>query len=392
MEKPYFRFLESYILEDLKERMVFIGGPRQVGKTTLSRDIIGQHHFNSHHYYNWDSNQDRQIILKEKWDDAELIIFDEIHKYRLWKNHVKGIYDKLKHEKKFILTGSSRLDVFRKGGDSLLGRYRHYRLHPFSVSELHRHHPKIEPFKPLHFSQKAVTEHVENLLQYGGFPEPLFKKSQRELRRWHHERISLLFKEDIRDLSNIVDINSVQLLVDMLPARVASLFSVNSVCENLEVSHKAVKHWLVLLESLYYAYRIYPFQSTKIRALKKEPKLYLWDWSEVTDTGARFENMIAGHLLKMVHFLVDYEGYNAELYYLRDKDKREVDFLVTIDQKPWFCIEAKVSDGAIPTSLKYFKEKLNIPFNYVVTLNGDEDYTKDGVRVLPASLFLTGMP
>ncbi len=391
MNTKRFRGLTGYLLKDLAEKMVFIGGPRQVGKTTLSRDIIGKEHFNSYGYYNWDSKPDRAAILKEKWGEAGLLIFDEIHKYKRWKTHIKGIYDKFKDERKIILTGSSRLDVFRRGGDSLQGRYHYYRLHPFSCSEINEHIPVIQPFKALSFSRKSDEKMVNDLMKFGGFPEPFLKKSAQALRRWHKEKKDRLVREDIRDLSAISDIGSLQLLVDLLPERVGSPLSLNAIREDLEVSFKAVKSWMDVLESLYYCYRIYPFQHNKVRALKKEPKLYLWDWSEVPDADARFENLIAGHLLKTVHFLNDYEGYNAQLHYLRDKEKREVDFLVTVDRKPWFSVEVKRSDTEIPTPMRYFKEKLNIPFSYLVTLNSKEEYTEDGIKVLPAAKFLTGL-
>lgn len=390
MKKGNFRYLVQAILEDLDHKMVLLSGPRQVGKTTLSKEIIGGK-FSTYQYYNWDSLQDRKAILEEKWGPEPLLVLDEVHKYRSWKNHIKGIYDKLNQEKKIIVTGSAKLNIFRKGGDSLLGRYHAFRLHPFSVSELTQHTPALSPFTPLSFSQKNQSEAVHTLLSYGGFPEPLFSKNERTQRRWLKTRKELLLREDLRDLSRVEDLRQVQLLMDLLPQRVASLLSINSIREDLEVSHKAITSWLELLEALYYSYRIYPFQTKRVRALKKEPKLYLWDWSEVENPGAKFENMVAGHLLKTVHFLEDYEGYSAELFFLRDQEKREVDFLVTVDKKPWFSVEVKLSDPKIPPPLTYFKNKLDIPFNYVVTLEETKEYTQNGVTVLPASQFLTGL-
>ncbi|NQY74635.1 MAG: ATP-binding protein, partial [Candidatus Margulisbacteria bacterium] len=330
------RYLEEPIREDLRGKMVMIGGPRQVGKTTLSRDIIAGKGFSSFRYYTWDSKEDRKAILDEALSDSDIIILDEIHKYEKWKPLVKGIYDKKLKNQQIIVTGSARLNVYRRGGDSLQGRYHYYRLHPFSAMELENRSPHIEPMKPLSFSGEIPQKQLDSLLTYGGFPEPILNQSPKQLRRWHNDRIERMVKEDIRDISSINDIGNIQLLVDMLPSKVASLLSINTIREDLEVSHRSISHWIATLEELYYAYRIYPYQNNRIRALKKEPKLFLWDWSEVVDPGARFENMVAGHLLKTVHYLRDTEGFKTELFYLRDKEKREVDFLVTVDNTPWF--------------------------------------------------------
>ncbi|MGA8163519.1 MAG: ATP-binding protein [Waddliaceae bacterium] len=383
------RYLTPFVIEDLEEKMVFISGPRQVGKTTLSRELVAVH-IDHCVYYNWDYKEDRKQILGSKWpSDAKLIILDEIHKYRRWKTLIKGNYDKWKKEYKFLVTGSGNLNTYRKGGDSLQGRYHHFRLHPFTVAEYASivvEAPK--PFLELTISHSCSEDDFNALFHFGGFPEPLIKHDARHLRRWHREKIERLFREDIRDIEAIRDLGTMQVLADLLPEKVGSPLSINSIREDLEVSHKAVSHWMAVLESFYYHFRIYPFASRKIRSLKKEPKLFLWDWSEIKDEGARFENMIASHLLKFVHFLHDYSGYKAELYYLRDRDKREVDFLVTIDGKPWFACEAKLSDSAISSHLNYFNEKLAIPFCYQIYKEGREDYRKGNIRVLSAAGFL----
>jgi len=200
-----------------------------------------------------------------------------------------------------------------------------------------------------------------------------------------------MFREDIRDLEAIRDIGNMKLMSDMLPTKVGASLSLNSIREDLEVSHRAVTHWMDVLESFYYHFRIYPYTSKKIRSLKKEPKLYLWDWSEVMDDGRRFENLIASHLLKFVHFLAEYEGYRAELSYLRDVDKREVDFLVTIDGKPWFAVEAKLADAALSPSLGYFRDRLSIPYVYQVVKKENIDLLEKGGRILSAAKFLAAL-
>jgi uncharacterized protein len=229
------------------------------------------------------------------------------------------------------------------------------------------------------------------LFTYGGFPEPLFKQSSRSLRRWHNEKLERLFREDVQDLSNVRDISSMKLLSDLLVDRVGSLLSTNALREDLEISHRAASNWIHILESLYYHFRIYPFTQKKIRSLKKEPKLYLWDWSEIGNEAARFENLVASHLLKLVHFLSDWEGYKADLFFLRDVTKKEIDFLVTIDKKPWFSVEVKLSDTHPSQEHYYFKRKLNIPFNYHVVKTSRVDKQIGQVRVISADKFLSGL-
>lgn len=386
------RYLEKYILEDLKEKMVFVAGPRQVGKTTLALQIGERFFSNRYLCFNWDNRQDRKTILDGTFRaDKELLIFDEIHKYKNWKNYLKGIHDKYKDRFKILVTGSARLDIYRKGGDSLLGRYYCFRLHPLSLSEVLAKATKPSVFKELDFSSfnSESRRQFDILFNFGGFPEMFIKESPKALRRWHNERTDRVIREDIRDIENVRDISALQILVELLPDKVGTLLSLNSLREDLAVTHKTISLWVEILERFYYHFRIYPFKSKRIRALKKEPKLYLWDWSEVKDESIRFENMIASHLLKFCYFLFDTEGYRANLYYLRDVEKREVDFLVTIEDKPWFCVEAKSSFRDIPASLRYFKEKLNIPFVYEIVKEENIDYIKDNIRIISASKFLT---
>ena len=212
-----------------------------------------------------------------------------------------------------------------------------------------------------------------------------------ELRRWHNERIDRLIREDIRDLERVRDLSGIETLVGILPAKVGSLFSVNSVKEDLEINHKTADHWMKILERIYYTYRILPFASSKIKSLKKQPKVYLWDWSEVQNGGARLENMVASHLLKFVHFLYDAWGYKAELYFLRDIDGRETDFMVTLDRKPWFAVEVKLSDEPVSKNLMYFTERLSIPFSYQISLDTQKDIFVSGVRKMSVEKFLSGL-
>lgn len=369
------RYLYKNIKEDLKRKMVFIGGPRQVGKTTLSKEYIQTRS----QYYSWDDLDDRSKIKSHRLPThAKTIILDEIHKYARWRMLVKGLYDKFGDQLSILVTGSARLDHFRKGGDSLVGRYHYYRLHPLSLPELK--------------SQKIGGD-INRLLMVGGFPEPYQEADEAFYRRWSKERLSRVVYQDLRDLDTVKDLSKVELLVDALPSRVGSLLSIKSLQEDLEVSPNTIARWIEVLEAVYYCYRITPFGPPKIRAVKKMNKLYLWDWAEIKDPGARFENFVASHLLKYCHYLEDTQGFRMELRYLRDIDGREVDFVVLQDKKPLFAVECKTGEKKLSPHIEYYQQRTPIPEFYQVHL-GKSDYgiAKSG-RVLPFETFcqLKGM-
>jgi uncharacterized protein len=343
-------------------------------------------------YFSWDNRQDRRIVLESRWPPPPaLLVLDEFHKYRFWKRWLKGEYDVHRDEYSFLVTGSARMDVYRKGGDSLQGRYHHLRLHPFSMAELTGSPPRSSPLAPIEIASAADDDAFARLLERSGFPEPLFAGSARAHRRWQKERVDRFFREDVRDLEAIRDMSSMELLASLLPARVGSTLSLNSLREDLEVSHRAVTHWMDVLERLYFVFRIRPHSTQAVRGLKKEAKCYLWDWSLVEEPGARFENMVAAHLLKLCHWLEDVEGFDVGLSYLRDVVKREVDFLVTLKGKPWFAVEAKLSSTEISPHLRYFGDRLRIPYLYQAVAHSARDFQKDGVRVVPAAQFLAGV-
>jgi predicted AAA+ superfamily ATPase len=249
------------------------------------------------------------------------------------------------------------------------------------------------PFRELTFAQDNAKRRrlFEDLFKFGGFPEVFLKKSEKALRLWHNERVDLVVKEDIRDIESIRDLSALQILIELLESRAGTLFSLNSLREDLNVTHKTTALWIDILEKFYYHFRIYPYQTTAVKATRKEPKLYLWDWSEVQDEDARLENIVASHLLKFCQFLYDAEGYKTRLYFLRDKEQREVDFLVTAENKPWFCVEVKRTFKNIPASLRYFGDKLKIPFVYEIVNQDDIDVIKDGIRVMSITRFLTAL-
>jgi hypothetical protein len=387
------RYLEPAIESDLMQKMVFMAGPRQVGKTTLAKSILAG--WPAGLYLNWDNRDHRLELQKPRWPaEPALIVLDEIHKWRGWKRWIKGEYDEHGDRLNFLVTGSARMDVYRRGGDSLQGRYHHYRLHPFTLGEMEggpKKPRKIKPGEKLRLGRAGSNDSLEALLRFGGFPEPILAQNPRNHRRWLKERFDRFVREDVRDLEAVRDLSQIQILADLLPERVASPLSLNSLREDLEVSHRAVTHWMEILERLYFAFRISPFTSRKVRSLKQMSKAYLWDWSAITNEGARFENLVALHLLKLCHYLEDAEGHRVALHYLRDRAGHEVDFLVTADRKPWFAVEAKLRADRVDPSLKYFRDRLKIPWTYQVTLEGERDRLDAAIRCLPAAKFLAGL-
>ena len=376
------RYLKESIAADLGNRMVFIGGPRQVGKTTLALSMLdGDQDESSPACLNWDVLADRQDILAERLPSGQArVIFDEIHKYARWRNLMKGLFDKNRTSVSFIVTGSARLDYYRKGGDSLQGRYHYYRLHPFTAMECGR---------------RPDETVVEQLLRFGGFPEPFLRGEARFHRRWLREHSARVIYEDLRDLENVREVSMLDLLLSHLPACVGSPLSVNSLARLLQVAYGTVEHWLEIFERLYLCYRIPPFGAGRIRAVRKEKKLYFWDWSRVPGRGPRFENMVAGHLLKYCHHVEDTEGHGMELRYVRDTDKREVDFVVLRDGRAEFAVECKSGEHSAAPACRYFRERMDIPRFYQVHL-GAKDFgnAAAATRVLPFSTFCreVGLP
>ncbi len=353
--------------------MVFLGGPRQVGKTTLALSLLGKSADESHPaYFNWDDPRSAARLRRlELPPEAPLLVFDEIHKYARWRNLVKGVYDSERSRRRILVTGSARLDHYRKGGDSLANRYRYLRLHPFSLAEL---------------GAAGTRSDVEALLRFGGFPEPFLRQDEREHRLWQRDRLAQVVREDLRDLEQVREISLIEQLVDLLPARVGSPLSIKSLREELQVDHKSVERWLTILENLYLCFRISPYGAPRVRAVKKERKLYLWDWSMAPEGGARFENLVASHLLKYCHYHEDTQGHPMELRFLRDTDRREVDFVVLRDRKPLFAVECKTGDRAVNPAIHYFAERTSIPQFFQVHL-GDRHFETGAATVVPFPRF-----
>jgi hypothetical protein len=369
------RYIVSNILKDLSKKMVFIGGPRQVGKTTLAKAVLSSN-FPSGRYLNWDYDEDRQDILRKQWSaDQKLLVFDELHKFPRWKTWIKGIYDVSHESHSFLITGSARLDVYRRGGDSLMGRYHYWRLHPFTLDEV-----------PPGISQK---EAYHRLMTVGGFPEPFLDGDERAARRWRRERFDRVLREDIRDLESVRNIQLLGMFLDMLRHRVGGLVTLSNLAGDLQISPKTAKTWLEVLERMYLVFSVRPFTRSLPRAVLKPPKVYFFDNGDVIgDEGARFENLIATSLLKRLHFFEDRDGYRYELRYIRDKEGREVDFVILKEGKIEELIEVKFSEYNISNSLSYYAERIAPPKATQIVANLRRPYDKGKVKVTgPISYF-----
>ena len=383
------RYLDKYIIEDLKDKMVFIWWPRQVWKTTLSKDIA-KNNYKNFTYLNWDNIEHKKRILNCEYDsESELIIFDEIHKFKKWKNFIKWEFDVKKNKLDFLITWSARLDVYQKWWDSMLWRYYYYRLHPFSLAEIVWINNDFSEWIDIKFNNKFYTKEFNNLVEFWSFPEIFTKKNLRTVKRWKNDRIKKLVYEDIRDLNNVKDLWILELLANTLYEKVWSVFSINSLVNDLHVTNKTISSWIEILEKIYFSYRIYPFHRSDIKSLKKEPKLYLWDYSWINNIWIKNENIISNHLLKWVHFLQDVYWYNVKLQYIRDKEKREVDFIISLDWSVEYLIEVKTWDTNISKNLIYYKEKLWIKKCFqVICWDKEIDIEKSWIRIISASKFL----
>ncbi len=398
-ERIYNQAIEDHFEED--RQMLFLMGPRQVGKTTAS--LLSNREGEDLYYFNWDDPDHRKILMQgpaavveasqlhSMPDKKPVLAFDEIHKAPNWKLFLKGFFDSYGSLAHILVTGSARLDVYQKGGDSLMGRYFRYRLHPFSVAEL------IDPTLPekeIRKPRNLLDEDWARLWEFGGFPEPFTKAKERFFSRWSQLRHTQVIREDLRDLTRVQEMAQLELLAELLRQQAGSLSSFASFAKHVRVAIPTIQRWIELLNSVYYCYLIRPWTRNVSRSLLKEPKVYLYDWSQVDDEGARFENMIAAHLLKAVHFWTDYGFGQFGLHYLRTKDKREVDFLVTRNQQPWFLVEAKVSDGRnLSPHLQYFKEKTGAPHAFQVVRDFDyvdaDCFSQNRPVIVPARTFLS---
>ncbi|MCD4652519.1 AAA family ATPase [bacterium] len=362
------RYLASQVINDLNNKMVFIGGPRQVGKTTLARAIMDQS-FHNGRYLNWDFDEHRQDILNKRWSSTnDLLVFDEFHKYPHWKQWIKGVYDVYGKNHSYLLTCSARMNVYRQGGDSLMGRYHYWRLHPFTLDEIPKGISKPDALK--------------RLMTVGGFPEPFLDGDERAGRRWRRERFNLVLREDIRDLESVRNIQLLGVFLDMLRARTGEIITLSNIASDLQISPKTAKSWLEVLARMYLIFIVKPFTKSLPRAILKPPKVYFFDNADTLDAeGPRFENLVASNLLKRIQFLQDRDGYQYELRYIRDKEGREVDFAVVKDGIVDELIEVKFSDDSISRSLKYYANRLNPRKATQIVMNLRRSYSSGKLEV-----------
>jgi len=365
-------------------QMAFLTGPRQVGKTTISKAL--QKGFHESVYLNWDILADREKILFGQSfiedilpsdvmrEQKPLIIFDEIHKYKHWKNYLKGFFDLYKDHYHILVTGSAHLDIYRSGGDSLMGRYFGYTVFPLTLHEIidpsvYTKSKKLESFFASPHSDNI--ESLKRLFVFGGFPDPYLQKNAQYSNMWRMSRAKQLIFEDIQTLAQVHDVQLIEVLSELIKAQTGQLVNRTSIAKKIKVTTQTISRWLETLERFYYCFTVSPWHKNVTRSLIKEPKLYLWDWSLIDDEGARFENMVAVHLQKFVHFYTE-QGYaKFNLYYLRDIDKKEVDFLITQDNKPYLMVEVKLSDNKITPHMMHFQKQVRPAFSLQVVYNMD---------------------
>lgn len=376
MRRLYEQILAEHFRDERK--MPFLMGPRQVGKTTTSREAAGLRGRSV--YLNWDNFDHQGLIvagpsrLAEELrldvlaEERPLLILDEVHKYPRWRSLVKGFFDTYGDAADVLVTGSARLSAFHRSGESLMGRYFSYRMHPLSVAELVRPEVGEAPGErpPAALDEETLTA----LIGLGGFPEPLIRGSERFALRWRRLRHQQLFREELRDLTRVQEVGKVETLAQLVLQRAGQLVTYSSLADGLDASIDSVKRWLAILESLYFFFPLRPWYRNVARSLRKEPKLYLWDWSLLDDPGRRFENLVASALLKAVHLWTDHGFGDFGLHFLRDKEKREVDFLVSRDGRPWMLVEAKLSSRtAVSPSLLHFQRQLGADLALQVALD-----------------------
>ena len=388
------RMVESYAFDETLtgRHMVFLAGPRQVGKTVLARQWLKNRRC-APLYFNWDDISTRQAYLadsrffesparslgiQDPW-----IVFDEIHKRNRWRDILKGAYDLFADEFRFLITGSARLDLFRRSGDSLVGRYNLFHMMPLSTGEV-TNTPREPCFleqadsimqadsledtisRPL--SSEAV-EAYEGLLKYGPFPEPFLKQNERFSRKWHQDYISLVVREDLRDISRVAQLDKVENLLFLLPPRIMAPLSIPNLAGELEVAHTTAKSWLEQLRRLCLVFSVDPWSRKIPRGLRKAKKWYFLDWYYAPEGAARLENMMATYLYRTCLAMTDMGYGNYRLHYLRTLDKKEIDFIVARDNRPILAIEVKSSDITLSKPLKdrrkWFPDLLPLGFQVV---------------------------
>jgi predicted AAA+ superfamily ATPase len=369
------RSLAPHIAADLSRKIVLLTGPRQSGKTTLARMLV-----KDHDYFNYDLAEHRLALMEMSWRrDCDLVIFDELHKMKNWKSWIKGIYDTRGPAPAMMVTGSARLDTARKMGDSLAGRFFQYRLHPLDLKEVK--------------ADMAPQEALDRLMRLGGFPEPFLDGRETFYGRWKKGHQDIILRQDLLDLESVSSISDVETLIELMRRRVGSPVSCASLARDLQRSPKTIRRWFDVLERMYVVFRVTPYHRNIARALLKEPKYYFYDTGQVLgDAGSRLENLVAGALLKELHFLEDALGRSCTLHYLRDKEGREIDFLVTIDERPVLLVEVKWAQDSLSRNLPVFSSYLpGVPGVQLVGELEREKSFASGLRIVRAAPWLADL-
>lgn len=372
------RYLDDRVRADLAQKMVFLTGPRQVGKTTLSRQLIAQQ---GGQYLNYDVPADRALILNQRWNpQAPLLVFDEIHKMPDWKAWLKGVYDGKPAAQQLLATGSARMDTFRQSGESLAGRFFGLRLHPLSVREWCEQTGST--------SDAALT----HLLERGGFPEPCLAPGNEQAERWRRQYFDGLVRNDVLEFSRIQEVNAIRLFAQMLRSRVGSPLSLASMARDLAVSPVTLKKYLDILEALYIVFVVRPWHDNIARSVLQAPKVYFYDTGLVEgDEGLRFENLVATALLKQVQWQHDAQGKETGLHYIRTKDGAEVDFALSEKNQLTHLVECKLTDEKPHRALQRFAlEKAPVKAVQVVRY-ARHSYTLGEIRLARADEFLNGL-
>lgn len=369
------RYQKQAILRDLQKKMVLLAGPRQAGKTTLSKVIAKE--FESSIYLTYDRLEDRKILLEESWlPSTELLIFDEIHKMPKWKNYLKGVYDTKSSHQKILVTGSARLEIFNQVGDSLAGRFFLHRLMPLS---------------PVECDRANIKYTLDRFLERGGFPEPFLADNLIDANRWRLQYVDSLLRIDVLDFENIHNVNAIRLIFELLRNRVGSPISYSSIAEDVAISPNTVKKYIQILEALYIIFRITPYSNNIARSILKEPKIYFFDNGLVKgDQGVKFENFVATCLLKHIHAKIDYLAEDYSLHYLQTKERHEVDFALVHDGKVEKMIEVKTTNHSINHGLRYFHEKYHIPALQVVK-ELKREKIEGGIEIIKGLNFLKSL-
>ncbi len=381
-------------------QMVFVAGPRQVGKTTVCRSLLG-----ASTYLNWDSEDHRDLILRgpdavaravgveQLQETPPVVVLDELHRYGRWKGFLKGLFDTYEQQLRIVVTGSSRLDVYRRGGDSLMGRYFLYRLHPLTVGELLSAEVREDV---LLAPRRLQAKKWDALWQHGGFPEPFIRADEPFSRRWRKLRVQQLVREDVRDLTRIQEIDQLEILVRILAERSGAQLNYSTLATQARTSVDTMRRWIDTLCSLYHGFLVRPWFRNVARSLRKEPKWFLRDWSGIADPGARAETFVGCHLLRAVEAWTDAGVGEFELRYLRDKDRREVDFVVVRDGEPWFLVEVKHRDRELSPLLRAFQQQIGAPHAFQVVVDmpyvAADCFAATGPVVVPARTLLAQLP